>query len=159
MLDVHPPPLPKSQIVDPSRFCSVRRSFRSLLLDGAAFHRSWLWPGPSGHGLEADTAKEPDSIFCRDAACRIGMPPTRAAHQEAGFSRRGGVGAPSAEPHNESLGYEGDIAQITDNFGWTNHMESYSFWYSDDLPAVESGSVIRSANLYNEKSSKPHLKH
>jgi len=35
---------------------------------------------------------------------------------------------------------------------------SYGFWYSDDLGTVESASATPSANLYNEKSLKPHLK-
>jgi hypothetical protein len=34
---------------------------------------------------------------------------------------------------------------------------SYGFWYSDDWKTVESVSATASANLYNEKSSKPHL--
>jgi len=41
--------------------------------------------------------------------------------------------------------------------GRIDHSASYGFWYSDDLGTVENASATRSANLYNEKSSKPHL--
>jgi hypothetical protein len=39
-----------------------------------------------------------------------------------------------------------------------DHPASYGFWYSDGLEKIESASANTSANLYNEKSLKPHLK-
>jgi MFS family permease len=52
-------------------------------------------------------------------------------------------------------GYES--AGLAGYFGRRDHSASYSFWYSDDLETIESASATASANLYNEKSSKPHL--
>jgi len=54
--------------------------------------------------------------------------------------------------------YESDFwVWLARYFGWMDYPASYGFWYSDDLGTVESVSAIPSANLYNEKSSKPHL--
>jgi hypothetical protein len=47
---------------------------------------------------------------------------------------------------------------VSPGFGWIDPPRSYSFWYSDDARSVERASVPASANLYNEKSLKPHLK-
>jgi len=44
------------------------------------------------------------------------------------------------------------------HFGGMNNPLSYGFWYSYDWETVDSASATASANLYNEKSSKPHLK-
>jgi RNA polymerase sigma-70 factor (ECF subfamily) len=42
-------------------------------------------------------------------------------------------------------------------FGRIRSSASYGFWYSDNSGTVECDSATASANLYNEKSSKPHL--
>jgi hypothetical protein len=47
------------------------------------------------------------------------------------------------------------------DFGWVDPPGSYSFWYfwySDVARSVDCASAQASANLYNEKSLKPHLK-
>jgi hypothetical protein len=49
-------------------------------------------------------------------------------------------------------------ARLAAYFGRVDQPANYGFWYSDDLETGESASAIPSANLYNEKSSKPHLK-
>jgi hypothetical protein len=64
--------------------------------------------------------------------------------------------SPAAE---ERWRYEGDLyAELAEYFGRIDHSASYSFWYSDHLETVESASATASANSYNEKSLKPHLK-
>ncbi len=56
------------------------------------------------------------------------------------------------------VGYESDFSGwFAGYFGGMDYPASYCFWYSGTL--VESVSATSSANLYNEKSLKPHLKH
>jgi len=56
-------------------------------------------------------------------------------------------------------GYGSDLRTASNwYFGRIDHSPSYGFWYPDQLEMVESASANTSANLYNEKSSKPHLK-
>jgi len=56
--------------------------------------------------------------------------------------------------------YESDFCiRLAGYFGGMHYPATYSFWYSNDLGTVESFSATSSANLYNEKSLKPHLKH
>jgi hypothetical protein len=56
--------------------------------------------------------------------------------------------------------YESDIwVWLAGYFGGIDYLASYCFWYSGTLGTVESDSATSSANLYNEKSLKPHLKH
>jgi hypothetical protein len=49
-------------------------------------------------------------------------------------------------------------AKLAAHFGGVDQPASYGFWYSDDLETAESASANLSANSYNEKSLKPHLK-
>jgi hypothetical protein len=54
--------------------------------------------------------------------------------------------------------YESDFwVWLAGYFGGMDYPASYGFWYSDDLGTVENASATYSANLYNEKSLKPHL--
>ena len=56
--------------------------------------------------------------------------------------------------------YESDLwVWLARYFGGRDYPASYCFWYSGTLGTVESDSATSSANLYNEKSLKPHLKH
>jgi hypothetical protein len=56
--------------------------------------------------------------------------------------------------------YESDFCvRLAGYFGGMDYPASYCFWYSVTLGTVESNSATSSANLYNEKSLKPHLKH
>src|ERR1700674_1209198 len=56
--------------------------------------------------------------------------------------------------------YESDFCVwLARHFGGMDYPASYCFWYSCTLGTVESDSSTSSANLYNEKSLKPHLKH
>jgi hypothetical protein len=56
--------------------------------------------------------------------------------------------------------YDSDLwAMPPPDFGRMHYPAGYCFWYSENLGTVESVSATSSANLYNEKSLKPHLKH